>query len=489
MRRLFREPVTLLLILACVAWTVVARVRNLTPLEAGALTAERLWDGEYWRLFTAMLLHHTGSWIHLVVNAVSLLFVGRAVERACGRTVLLAAVAGGALAGSAASLVWAPDPGVARVGISGGVAALLGLLLAVEWADSRSLLGFLRQWNTILVLFFLVLSYVLAEHVLTWLSVDHAAHVGGFAFGLLSGLAYETRGGLRPVRGAAVALLLSILPVAYASRPLLEPEYRVFLARRALYAEDFETAARELDRARELDPGALDRRGLRDDLLEAYLRVGARRLGTPEGEALLGKALALGGRKPDPWIAFARAAEEGGHADEAYRAWREVALLLRDGDAWLAFERALRLLRAREAPPVRETVDMARGAARGLRAGLPPDAATELEREIARAAEALHARADPPRGDDARALSELYRTLAENSLEDARRPRYRLRSAEWLWRGSGEASGDVVARFGAAITEAALYGDPATGEEAAKWFRERGLAVPEPDLEGEEGGG
>jgi hypothetical protein len=227
---------------------------------------------------------------------------------------------------------------------------------------------------------------------------------------------------------------------------------------------------------------------MREDLLEAYLQVAARRLGTPEGEALVGKAIALGGRKPDPWIAFANAAGKGGHADLAYKAWREAAALLRDGDAWLAFERALRLLRAREAPPVRETIDVARGAARGLRAGLPPEAVTELEREIAGAAEALHARADPPKGDDARALSELYRTLAENAGEDARRPRYRLRSAEWLWRGSGEARGDVVARFGAAITEAALYGDPATAEEAAKWFRERGMAVPEPDLEGEEGG-
>ncbi|MCK6458702.1 MAG: rhomboid family intramembrane serine protease, partial [Planctomycetes bacterium] len=442
-----------------------------------------------WRLLTAMLLHHTGSWIHLVANALSLFFVGRAVERACGRTVLLAAVVGGALAGSAASLVWIPDPGFARVGISGGIAALLGLLHAVEWADSRSFLGFLKQRNTILVLVFLALGYVLAEHVFTWLAVDHVAHAGGLAFGLLSGLAYETRKGLRPARGAAVALALSVLPVAYASHPLLEPEYRVFRARRAILAEDFETAARELDRASEIDPGALDRGGLRDDLLDAYLRVAARRLGTSEGETLLGKALALGGRKPDPWIAFANAAEQGGHADAAYEAWREAAALLRDGDAWLAFERALRLLRRREAPPVRETIEMARGAARGLRAGLPPEAATELEREIARAAEALHGRGDPPEGDDARALSELYRTLAENAGADARRPRYRLRSAEWLWRGSGEASGDVVARFGAAITEAALYGDPAAGEEAAKWFRERGMAVPEPDLEGEEGGG
>jgi hypothetical protein len=43
--------------------------------------------------------------------------------------------------------------------------------------------------------------------------------------------------------------------------------------------------------------------------------------------------------------------------------------------------------------------------------------------------------------------------------------------------------------FRAAITEAALYGDKRTAEAAASWFRERGMPVPEPDLEGEQGGG
>jgi tetratricopeptide (TPR) repeat protein len=323
------------------------------------------------------------------------------------------------------------------------------------------------------------------------MQVDHAGHAGGFAFGLLSGLAYYTRKGVRAVRGTAVALALSILPVAYACHPILEPEYRIWRARRAYGEEDYEAAAREFERAKDLDPGALDAAGMRDDLLDTYLRLAAERLGTPEGAAFVGKALALGGRRPEPWVRFAMAAEAGGHADEAYEAWREAATLLRDVDAWLACERALRLLRAREAPPVRETIDVARGAARGLRAGLPPEAAAELERVISQTADALGRRAieDPPGADAVKALSELYWTLAENSLEDARRPRYRLRSAEWLWRGSGEASGDVVARFGAAITEAALYGDPAVAEEAARWFRERGMAVPAPDLEGEEDGG
>lgn len=499
MRRLLREPVTLVLVLLCVGWTLYARARGMTPIEAGALTTIRLWEGEYWRLFSAMILHqlpegfrNPASWIHLLVNGLSLLLVGRVIERQCGRAVFLACTVGGALACSAASLIWHPEPTIARMGISGGIAGLLGLLLALEWAASRGFLDFLRQRNTILILLFLGLSIPLAMFVesrMPSMAVDHAGHAGGLAFGLLAGVACYTRKGPRRVRGAIAAILLSIVPVAYASHPLLEPEYRIWRAHRAYVEGRFEAACREFERAKELDPAALDRADMRDELLDGYLRVAATGLGTAEGKALVAKALALGGRRPAPWLRFGEAAEAAGRPDEAYTAWRQAALLQRDADQWMAFQRALRLLRARETLPLRETIEVARGAARGLRRGLPVEAAKELERQVATTADALAAREDPPEGDDARALSELYRVLAENALEDARRPGYRLRSAEWMWRGSGDAGAEGAARFKAVITEAALYGDPAAAEGAAKWFRERGMAVPEPDLEEDEGGG
>ncbi|HEX5135787.1 MAG TPA: rhomboid family intramembrane serine protease [Planctomycetota bacterium] len=493
MRRLLREPVTLGLVLLCIGWTVAARVWQATPLAAGALTGARLWEGEYWRLFSAMVLHHTGSWIHLVANAVSLFFVGRVIERGCGWRVLLGCVVGGALLGSAASLLWNPEPRVPRMGISGGIAGLVGLLLAVEWAISRGFLDFLKQRNTLLILFFVALSLpiaMLVESRVPTIQVDHAGHVGGFAFGLLFGVSYYTRKGIRTARGAAVALALAVLPVAYASHPAFEPEYRIWRARRAYGQGDLETAAREYERAKELDPAALDAAGMRAELLDTYLRLAAGRFGTPDGADFVRKALAVGGRDPGPWIRFAEAAEKAQRPTEAYAAWREAAGQMPDEGAWMAYERALRLLLSREAAPI-ETIVVARGATRGLRVGLPPEAALALEREIAAAADGVGARLGDHTSDreSATRLSELYWLLAENSLEDGRRPRYRLRSAEWLWRGSGEVRGDVRARFGAVITEAALYGDPAAGEEAARWFRERGLPVPEPDLEGEEGGG
>ncbi len=489
MRRLLREPVTLLLVVLCIVWTVSARWRDLGYDEAGALTGRQLWHGEYWRLLSAMFLHHLGSWIHLVANAVSLFFVGRVIERGCGRRVLLACLVGGAMAGFAASLLWDADPTMKRMGISGGIAALLGLLLAVEWAVTKGLWDFLRQRNTILIVFFLALSVPFAMLVEDNVRVDHAGHAGGFLFGLLAGLSYYTRRGVRRVRGAVVAVALSLLPVAYVARPFLDAGYQVWRARRAYVARDFPEAAEAYERARELDPAALDTGGAREELVDVYLRLAE----GPDGTQLVEAARALGGRDPRPWLRFAEAAEARERNGEAYVAWREAASLLPDRTAWLPLERALRLLRARKEPSALETIVVARGAAAGLAAGLPAEARAALETELALTADALAARElSAPSGKEvAKGLAELYRILAENAAEDARRPRYRLRSADWLWRAAEGpvAPEDVQARFRATLTEAVLYGDPEARQAAERWFRERGLPIPEPDLEGEEGGG
>jgi membrane associated rhomboid family serine protease len=486
-----REPLTLGLIAACVGWTLYARWRHLTYTEAGALAGRLLWQGEYWRLLSAAVLHHMGSWIHLVTNCISLFFVGRVIERGSGRRAFLVCLVGGALAGFAGSLLSDPDPTMKRMGISGGIAALLGLLLAIEWAVTKSLWDFLRQRNTLLIIFFLALSVPFAMLVEENVRVDHAGHAGGFLFGLLAGLAYYTRRGVRPARGAIVAAALALLPVAYVSHPFLDPQYQIWRARRAYSAGDFADAAARYERAKELDPTALDTAGAREELLDAYLRVAAE--GGPDTARLVDAARSLGGRDPRSWLRFAAQAEAGQRADEAYVAWREAAALLPDRAAWLPLERALRLLRARKPPPLLETLGVARGAAAGLGAGLVPEARAALEAELAGTADAVsqEALATPHGKEVANGLAELYRILAENTGEAARKPRYRLRSADWLWRAAEGpmVPDEVAARFGAALTEAALHGDAGARAAAEQWFRERGLPVPAPDLEGEEGGG
>jgi membrane associated rhomboid family serine protease len=474
---------TLGLVAICAGWTVYARSRHMGYAEAGALTGLRLWEGEFWRLFSAMFLHHMGGWFHLAANGISLLFVGRAIEGACGRGILLGWLFGPAMAGFAASLVFRPDSGAVLMGISGGIAGLVGLVLAIEWASSRSVLQFLRQRNTLLILLFIALGVALASQVETKdLRVDHVGHAGGFLCGLLAGLAHYTRRGIRRARGIAVLAALSVLPVAYAARPLLDPGYQLWRAGRAYRAGEYEAAVRAYERARELEPGALDRPRARAELLESYLRLAA---DAPDPATLVEKARALGGREAGPWVRFAAAAEQRCPL-EAYVAWREAAAILPSSVAWEPYVRALRLLRARETPAPVETLACARGATAGLKAS------PVLEAEIAAAADAVAALAPGPA--DADSLSDLYRILAENTSEKAWKPKYRLRSAEWLFRArregaSGAPDDEVKARFRAALSEAAFHGDAETRGAAERWFREAGIPVPEPDLEGEEGGG
>jgi hypothetical protein len=152
------------------------------------------------------------------------------------------------------------------MGISGGIAGLLGLLLAVEWAVTKSLFDFLKQRNTILIAVFLALSVPFAMLVEgPSIRVDHTGHAGGFLCGLLAGLAHFTRKGIRRWRGIAVLLLLSVLPAAYASHPVLDPHYRIWRARRDYHAGDYAAAARGLERVREMDRTLFEREGAHEE--------------------------------------------------------------------------------------------------------------------------------------------------------------------------------------------------------------------------------
>jgi len=524
------------LVLLCVAWTLVSKWRHLTYDEAGAITQEQLWRGEVWRLFSATFLHHMESWAHLVLNGLSLWFVGRVIERALGRGALLVHLGGAVLAGFAASFTFFGDMAVPRMGISGGIAGLIGLLLAIEWCMTRSLGEFLRQRNTILILVFIAVSFpvaLLIESKAENVRVDHAAHIGGFAFGLLAGLAHYTRRGRRPERGLIAVLVLGVLPIVYASHPYFDPEYYLWRGDRAYHAEDMEAAESAYARVLALDPGnprasirvavmrdapaLLDnvRRDdrYRDELLGAYLELATRRLRTDPDTVtrLVNAAFAVGARTPVPWMQFGEAAENAGLTGIAYDAWREAAKLSLPSEAWRPLARAMRLLGMREEwkddpPPasiVRETIRVAMGAAVGLAADLSPAGRTALEQAIAAASHVASDAAirlfagDAPRAeiaDLARDLAALFQRLAENAAEDARRPNYRVRSAYWLWQWAKAAPEsapppeEVEARFRAALTEAVLYGDPKAREIAELWFRDQGIPVPEPDLEEERGG-
>ncbi|MCZ6572428.1 MAG: rhomboid family intramembrane serine protease [Planctomycetota bacterium] len=242
----------LAVMLACVAWTLPVLFGWRTHFEQGPLTKAALWSGEYWRLGTAILLHH--DWLHLSLNLLSLYFVGRAVAIGLGSRPFMVFTFAAAFAGHAASLLLTvPDAlTVPRMGISGGVFGLLGVILGIEYCDRPRWGDFLKRRNVRLVLFFLILNVGLG---LFFPMIDQAAHLGGFVAGLvLSVAAYGPRR-LHLLRAAAAGVVLVVLPLAYAIHPFASPTFYLF--RGELFDRRKEPREAEAAYARllELDPG------------------------------------------------------------------------------------------------------------------------------------------------------------------------------------------------------------------------------------------
>lgn len=150
--------------------------------------------GEVWRLLTAGLVH--GSPMHLLVNAWVLNDVGRFVESLFGGRRFLVLLWTGVAGGSLASFLANPNP---SVGISGGLFALVGAMLAVGLRHRRRLPPHVRRMLVRGPIEIIVLNVALG---LMLPFIDNAAHLGGLATGFALGLALALR---REVRALIAA--------------------------------------------------------------------------------------------------------------------------------------------------------------------------------------------------------------------------------------------------------------------------------------------
>lgn len=172
----------------------------------GANAPQKVLAGEWWRLLTSMFLH-VGA-LHLLMNMFGLWYVGAFLERVVGRPAFLVVYLLSGLVGSLASTAthdYAPSAGA-----SGALFGVLGGLLAFtlrrgrEWLMPSEARRLLRN-----------LLLVIAVNValgLTVPGIDNAAHMGGLAGGLVSGVFVSlplTPAGFaaRPRRAAAVGLV------------------------------------------------------------------------------------------------------------------------------------------------------------------------------------------------------------------------------------------------------------------------------------------
>lgn len=170
-----RAPITrILAALLLVVW-LSQWMEGASAIRDAGLVKTAYQAGEWWRLLTAPWLH--GNLIHLVLNALALLYLGKRVELFARWPHLLAVLLFASLAGGVVS---AHAFKATSVGISGGLMGWLGFLLVFESlhrelvprSSRRRLLGGLMLTALI--------------GLLGYRFIDNAAHLGG----LMAGIAY-----------------------------------------------------------------------------------------------------------------------------------------------------------------------------------------------------------------------------------------------------------------------------------------------------------
>lgn len=160
-------------------------------------------EGEWWRLLTAAFLH--GSLIHLAFNMYFLWVIGGPMEAALGRARFIVLYLVCALAGSAGALFLDPDR--ATVGASGALFGILGAAVVFERQGFNVLGGS-------------ALGVAVLNFVITLLipNISLGGHAGGFAGGLLCGLALTRFGRGHAAYGRLGAVsYATMLAVAVAS--------------------------------------------------------------------------------------------------------------------------------------------------------------------------------------------------------------------------------------------------------------------------------
>jgi rhomboid protease GluP len=137
---------------------------------------DRIREGEYYRLFTAMFLHL--NLLHIFFNGYALYILGRDVESLFGTIRFAAIYFLGGLSGSLASFIFTAAP---SIGASGAIFALIGAE-TVYFYHHRNLHGEVGRRHLNQLLFLVVINLVLG---FSSPLIDNAAHVGGLVGGVI----------------------------------------------------------------------------------------------------------------------------------------------------------------------------------------------------------------------------------------------------------------------------------------------------------------
>lgn len=217
-----------LLLVGIFVWEVRSSIDPLRPLlsvspkmlaaDGGLLGGAIQEAGQWWRLFTAPLLH--GGLAHLISNGIALVLIGVLLERLVGHARFAAIFAASALAGSVLSLIVNPA-NIVGVGASGGIVGLFAAVFVVSFrvASETARKSIMRRaaYTAILVL--------IPSGGASGIHTDYAAHFGGAIGGAAAAFLLfrswpQDRSSLRMLYGAAALAAAYFAIAAFAVIPI-----------------------------------------------------------------------------------------------------------------------------------------------------------------------------------------------------------------------------------------------------------------------------
>ena len=145
-------------------------------VDFGSLYPDYVWQGQWWRLLTAVFLH--GGLLHIGFNMYVLYSIGPAIEKIYGIPRFLMIYLACGLTSSLMSLVWS---GSNSVGASGAIFGLAGAFLAIALRRRSYWDAFGSQ-----MLFFVGINIAIGFSG-TFGNVDNFGHMGGLIGGFILG--------------------------------------------------------------------------------------------------------------------------------------------------------------------------------------------------------------------------------------------------------------------------------------------------------------
>lgn len=169
-------------------WEIAVLQGGFVPIRmlSAQFISEGLWIPAFLTPITASFIH--GSFMHLLMNMLLLLLMGRMVEGVINRYILFIYLVG-VYASALAEFIAGPNSSVPVIGASGGISAIIAAYLLyfpkqkpTAWKNIPA--HIIRPIQLLLgwILLNLMLGYVAPS---TGLNIAIYAHIGGFVAGLL----------------------------------------------------------------------------------------------------------------------------------------------------------------------------------------------------------------------------------------------------------------------------------------------------------------